>query len=62
MINPNGKEYEKENMYVCVCVCVCVYIYMIHFAVQQKSTQFVNYSSIKVNNNNNNILCFSLCS
>ena len=26
VINPNGKEYEKE--------CVCIHIYLSHFAVQ----------------------------
>ena len=29
VINHNGKEYEKEcvyvRMHVCVCVCVCIY-------------------------------------
>ena len=24
----NGKEYEKECVYVCIYVCVCTYIYV----------------------------------
>ena len=29
VINHNGKEYEKECVYICMHVCVCVYVYMI---------------------------------
>ena len=25
VVNHNGKEYEKNGLYMCVCACVCVY-------------------------------------
>ena len=38
----DGKEYEKECIYVCVCVCVYIYIYIYiyiyFFAVLEKFT------------------------
>ena len=27
VINHNGKEYEKEYIYMCIYMCVCVYMY-----------------------------------
>ena len=34
-MNHNGKEYEKEYIYVCVCIHIC----LSHFAVHQKLAQ-----------------------
>ena len=28
VINHNGKEHLKNNVYVCICVCVCVCVYI----------------------------------
>ena len=35
VMNHNGKEYEKEYIYVCVCIHIC----LSHFAVYQKLAQ-----------------------
>ena len=53
VINHNGKEYEKEHVYVCmhVCVCVCVWLYNWISTVNQL---YLNKNFLKRNAHYNN--------
>lgn len=43
--NHNGKEYLKENVYVCM--YIHIYVQLKHFSGQQKLTDYKSTASIK---------------